>query len=122
MSIAGIPTEVAWLDATAQAELVRKKEVTPRELVDGAIARIEALNGKLNAVVTPLYTEARAAADATIPDGPFRGVPFLVKDLLAGVKGARITSASSFTKDMVSTHDSELVKRHRRAGLLICGK
>jgi amidase len=118
-----IANEVAWLDATAQAELVRKKEVTPAELVEGAIARIEALNPKLNAVVLKMYDEARAAAkSAALADGPFRGVPFLIKDLLAGVKGTRLTSGCVFSKDMVSPYDSELVARYRRAGLVFVGK
>ena len=67
--------ELAWLDATAQAELVRKKEVTSLELVEAAIARIENLNPKLNAVVRPMFELAREAAQGDLPDGPFCGVP-----------------------------------------------
>src|SRR5262245_49529358 len=74
--------ELARLDAIAQAELVRRKEVTPRGLVDAAIARVEKLNPTLNAVITPLFDKARAQANsANLPNGPFRGVPFLLKDL-----------------------------------------
>src|SRR5713101_4083192 len=74
--------ELANLDATAQAELIRRREVSPLELVDTAIAAIEKLNPQLNAVVTPLFDKARALArSGSIPDGPFRGVPFLLKDL-----------------------------------------
>ena len=70
--------ELAFLDATAQAELVRSGEVTPRELVDAAIARIERLNPKLNAVIIPLFEKARGrGAPASCPTGPFRGVPIL---------------------------------------------
>ncbi len=73
--------ELATMDATAQAELVRRRELTPLELVDAAIARIERLNPKLNAVITPLFDEARAeAASRDLPSGPFSGVPFLLKD------------------------------------------
>ena len=61
-------TDLARLDATAQAELVRKGEVTPRELVDAAIARIEKINPQLNAVITPLFEKARTQArSAAIP-------------------------------------------------------
>ncbi|MBW1888742.1 MAG: amidase, partial [Deltaproteobacteria bacterium] len=63
--------EVAFLDATAQADLVRRKEVKPIELVEAAIERIERLNPTLNAVVTPMYDLARTAANNVIPDGPF---------------------------------------------------
>jgi hypothetical protein len=71
------------LDATSQADLVRRKKVSPRELVDAAIARIEKLNPKLNAVIIPLFEKARALADSRdLPDGPFRGVPFVLKDLV----------------------------------------
>ena len=70
--------EFADFDATAQAELVRKREASPLELVDTAIARIERLNPRLNAVVTPLFDKARSQArNGPIPDGPFKGVPFL---------------------------------------------
>jgi hypothetical protein len=75
--------ELANLDATEQAELVRKKEASPLELVDAAIARIQEINPQLNAVIAPLFQKARAQAkDGPIPEGPFRGVPFLLKDLV----------------------------------------
>ncbi|HEY1741370.1 MAG TPA: amidase, partial [Acidimicrobiia bacterium] len=66
--------DLAALDATAQAELVRTKQASPAELVDAAIARIEALNPTLNAVIHERFDKARAAAKGTLPDGPFRGV------------------------------------------------
>ena len=75
--------DLAFLDATAQAELVRKKDVQPIELVEAAIDRIEKLNPKLNAVITPMYDIARRTATGTLPQGPFTGVPFLLKDLMA---------------------------------------
>src|SRR5207247_754347 len=81
------------LDATAQADLVRRREVKPIELVDAAIRRIERLNPTLNAVVTPLFDEARALA-ADPPPGRFRGVPFLMKDLQATCAGVRHTAGS----------------------------
>lgn len=114
--------EFVWLDATAQAELVRNKEVKPLELVDAAIARIERLNPQINAVVTPMYEQARKLAAAPLPEGPFTGVPFLLKDLVAMYQGVRTTSGSSFLKDFVAFSDSRLVERYKAAGLIVVGK
>ena len=110
------------LDATAQAQLVREGEVRSLELVDAAIARIERLNPELNAVITPMYDQAREAAAGDIPDGPFTGVPFLLKDLLAYWAGVRHTSGCAPLKDYVPDYDSELVVRYRKAGLIVMGK
>ena len=77
-----LPDELAFLDATAQAELVRKKAVQPIELVEAAIERIERLNPTLNAVVTSMHDNARRTATAALPQGPFSGVPFLLKVIL----------------------------------------
>ena len=115
------PDEFAFLDATAQAELVRKKEVQAIELLEGAIERVERLNPTLNAVVTTMYDQAHAAIE-DLPDGPFAGVPFLLKDLLAQYSGVRMTMGSNLFRDFVADHDSELVKRLKRAGLIILGK
>lgn len=107
--------EFAWLDATAQAELVRRNDVKPDELVDAALRRIEALDPKLNAVITPI--DPRPAQD-----GPFAGVPFLVKDLAIEIEGTRFTEGSRFLEDNVSTHTQELAARYDRAGLVTIGK
>ena len=115
--------EVAFLDATAQAELVRKGEVTARELVDAAIDRIERLNPELNAVITPLFDRAREAAADVALDAPFAGVPFLLKDVMAEYGGTPLSEGSGFLAGRyVSAEDSELVRRYRQAGLLILGK
>lgn len=115
-------TGIAALDATAQAALVRSGQVSATELVDGAIDRIERLNPQLNAVVTPLFEQARAAvADAT-PTGPFAGVPFLLKDLVVEIEGTPLREGSMFLRDHVSTFTSELVTRLRRAGLVMLGR
>jgi amidase len=106
------------LDATAQAELVRRRDVKPIELVDAAVAAIERVDPKINAIVTPLFDEARAAA-ADPPPGVFRGVPFLVKNLQATCAGARYTGGSRLFADFVSPIDTELVARFRAAGLVI---
>ena len=116
------PDDFAWMDATAQAELVRKREVKPIELVESAIARIERLNPNLNAVVTPMYALARTAAVEKLPDGIFTGVPFLLKDILGAYAGVRMTLGSKLLKDFVQDHDSELVVRLKRAGLVIVGR
>jgi len=114
--------EFAPFDAIGLAELVRRKEVKPVELVEAAIERIERLNPTLNAVVTPMYEQARAAASGRLPDGPFTGVPFLLKDLGAVYGGVRMTMGSSVMRDFVPEHDNELVVRLKRAGLIILGK
>jgi len=114
--------ELTFADATSLAQLVQAGEVEPLELVDTAIERIERLNAKLNAVVTPMYDLARAAATGDLPDGPFTGVPFLLSDLIAEYAGVRFTEASSFLKDFVPGYDSELVARLKRTGLIIMGK
>ena len=77
--------DLMQLDAIAQAELVRVGDVSPLELVDAAIEKIEKLNPALNAVVTPMFEIARKVAKGRLPDGPLKGVPFLLKDLLAEV-------------------------------------
>ncbi len=114
--------ELGRLDATAQAALVRSGEVTAAELVDAAIERIERLNPALNAVVTTVFDRARREVATGLPDGPFTGVPYLLKDLAAEDGGVRFTEGSAFLRDNVSVHDQELVVRLRRAGLVILGK
>lgn len=118
----GIADETALMDATSQAELVRKGELLPLELVDAAIERIESLNPKLNAVVTPLFDRAREVAKGPLPQGPFTGVPFLLKDLLAALAGARLTMGSRLMMNFSSPEHSELVRRLKRAGLIVLGK
>jgi len=115
--------EIAALDATAQAELVRRDQVTPTELTEWSIERIERLDSAINAVVTPAFEQAREAArDSRVAGGPFAGVPFLLKDLVVEMRGVRFSEGSRFLRDNVSTHDSELVTRLRGAGLVLLGK
>ena len=115
-------SELAGLDATRCAALVRSGELTPLELVDAAIDRAEQVNGTLNAIVTEMYDHARDTARSHSGTGIFAGVPFLVKDFLAEVEGVRFTEASSFLSDYVPAEDSELVRRFRAAGLVFIGK
>lgn len=114
--------DVFALDATAQAELVRRKEITPAELTEAAIERIERLNPRVNAVVLKTYERAREAAARPLSEGPFPGVPFLLKDLVAEEAGVPLREASGFLRDYVPREDSELVRRFRRAGLVILGR
>jgi amidase len=114
--------DTAWLDATAQAELVRNGEVSATELVEGAIARIEKLNPELNAVIHPLFDRARAEAAGSLPDGPFRGVPMLLKDLGAELAGTPFSEGTDFAGDYRSTVTQELTTRFQRAGFVVCGK
>lgn len=112
------------LDATAQAELVRTGKASPAELVDAAIARIERDNPKLNAVNIPLLQRARDAARGDLPDGPFRGVPFLIKDLELHWKGVPLHCGMQVLKDLDyrSTFDSFLLTKFLDAGFVICGR
>jgi amidase len=114
--------ELGRLDATAQAELVRQGDLTPAELLEAAVARIEQANPLLNAVVTTTFDEAARDAAHVSRDAPFAGVPYLLKDLAVEARGVRFTEGSRFLRDHVSTRDQELVTRLRRAGLLLAGK
>jgi amidase len=114
-------SELTAIDATAQAELVRRHDVKATELVEAAIEAIGKLNPILNAVVTPMFDRGLDEA-RTVGSGPFAGVPYLVKDLVVEVAGVRFTEGSNFLRDNISTFDSELVVRLRRAGLVILGK
>ena len=115
--------EYEQYDALGLADLVRRKEVTPDELLDAAIERVEARNPAVNAVTMKLYDYGRKAIADGLPDGPFRGVPFLMKDLTSPIAGVRMTRGSRFFADTPpSPADSEHVKRLKRAGLVIFGR
>jgi amidase len=114
--------DIWWLDATAQAEAVRSGAVSPAELVDGAIERIERLNPEINAVIHPLFERARAEASAPLPDGPFRGVPFLLKDFAAELEGTPFNEGTDLSGDYRSPADQLITQRFREAGFVICGK
>lgn len=117
-------TEFAELDAIGQAEIVRAGRATPLELVDAAIGRIERLNPLLNAVVAPMFEDARAAAARPLenPDSVLAGVPFLLKDLGATLAGSPQSKGSRAFRGHVSDHDTELGRRQRAAGLIVAGK
>jgi amidase len=109
-------------DGLGLAELVKKKEVSPAEVCEEAISRIEKVNPQLNAVVTPMFDLARACAAQTDSDGPFAGVPFLLKDLLESYAGVPETRGSKAFRNYIPDRDSELVTRFKRAGLVTLGK
>ena len=115
-------TEFDQYDGVGLAALVRRRGVTPEEVLEAAIARVEARNPAINAVVSRLYDEARAAIRAGLPAGPFTGVPYLLKDLGAHYTGAITSFGSRFFADYRADHDSELTARLKRAGLVIFGK
>lgn len=109
-------------DGLGLAELVRNKDVQPSELVEEAIARSERLNPKLNFVVFKDYERARRTAQGGLPKGPFAGVPFYLKDILAFAEGMPTRQAARFMPPIPWPHDSVLTARYRKAGLVILGK
>ncbi|MGQ0432585.1 MAG: amidase [Microthrixaceae bacterium] len=116
--------ELSNLDATAQAALVASGQVSPGELIEAAVERIERVNPHLNAVITPLFDSARAQAAAELPPGPFRGVPFLLKDLSCHSAGDPFHEGMAFLKERgwTEAEDTALAKRFRAAGLVVVGK
>jgi amidase len=112
------------LDATAQAELVRNKEVHPRELVEQAIERLERFDPQLNVLVHRQYERARRDADGPLPDGPFRGVPFLFKDYRCREAGESYTMGMRALRDVGfrATSDAPLALAFRAAGLIPLGR
>jgi amidase len=114
--------ETTWLDATAQAELVRRGEVTPKELVEAAIARIEAVNPELDAVIRTRFDAARLEAEGDLPDGPFRGVPILFKDLGCTVEGEVTAFGLGPLRDLKIPVTSYLAAQFRAAGFVPLGR
>jgi len=109
-------------DAVGLAQLVARGEVSAEDLLDEALDRMGRLNPTLNAVVIPMEEEARATLAAGLPEGPFAGVPFLVKDLALNYAGVRTTHGCRLFAESVPTRDSELTRRYKAAGLVIFGK
>ena len=116
-------TEYERYDGLGLAGLVKAGHVTPEELLEAAIARVEVRDPVVNAVTMPLHDYARRALAAGLPDGPFRGVPFLMKDLTAPMAGVRMTRSCRYYADAPPpTADSTHVERLKRAGLVIFGR
>jgi len=119
--------ELHAYDAIGLGELVRRRKISPSELLEDTIRRIEAVNPKLNAVICPLWDRARAEAKDRTEKGAapyerFPGVPFLLKDLTTDMKGSPFSDGSRFVHGHVSAVDSELVKRFRASGLVVAGR
>jgi amidase len=115
-------TETTWLDATAQADLVRRGEASPAELVEAAIARIEALNPQLDAVIRTSFDQARERAAGDLPDGPFRGVPILLKDIGCMVAGEATAYGVGPLADLKWPVTSYLAEQFAAAGFVVLGR
>ena len=117
-------SDLAAVDAVGTAELITSGDVTPMDVVDAAIDRIERGNPLLNAVITPLFASARAAASRPVAGDPLSGVPFLMKDALCHTKGDPYHFGMRALKEAgwVAKYDTWLAKRFRSAGLILCGK
>src|SRR3954454_10298325 len=116
--------DLAWIDATGQAELVRSGQASPAEIVEAAIARIEKLDPELNSVIHRRFDRARDEAAGTLADGPFRGVPFLIKDLSAPTAGDPMHNGMRALRDAgyVAPADNVLTSRYRGAGFVFVGR
>lgn len=110
-------------DALAVAELIRGRKIGARELLDDILARLRGANGRLNAITDFYDGELLEKSVAAAGDGPFHGIPFVVKQLMADCAGTPTTVGSRFfAKEPVAVHDSAAVARMRRAGLVIVGR
>ncbi|HBH89075.1 MAG TPA: amidase, partial [Hyphomonadaceae bacterium] len=114
--------EYTQYDAIGLAELVAKKEVSPKELMDEALSRAEKAKEELNCVSALFPDIAEAQISEGLPKGPLSGIPFMTKDLGVAVKGAPLTSGSRLFKDFVADKNSELVERYRKAGIVTFGQ
>jgi Asp-tRNA(Asn)/Glu-tRNA(Gln) amidotransferase A subunit family amidase len=116
------PEEYRRHDATGLAGLIRNREVSPAEVFAAFLSRVATANPTLNAVVLPDFDAAHAAVRAGLPDGPFRGVPYLIKDLHAPVAGLPLSHGSRLFAGSVNSFDSTTVGRLRAAGFVIAGR
>ena len=114
-------SEYDKFDALGLAELVKKGEVTPSELLDEALIRADQVNPRINAIIRPMVDLAKARAQEKFT-GPFGGVPFLLKDLIASYAGVEMTNGSRFFRGHIPSEDSEYVTRFKKAGVNIFGK
>jgi len=114
--------EYGQYDGLGLAELVRNKQVSAKELCEEAIERAQRVNDRLNAIVLPMFDIARKYVDAGLPQGPFHGVPFLLKDVHHAYKGVTMSMGSVALKDNIPDDDAEIVNRFKEAGLIAIGK
>src|SRR5580692_10905627 len=113
--------EYASYDGLGLAALVARKEVKPQELVAAAFEAIDVVNPKLNAVLQTLPDEAAAEIGVGLPQGPFAGVPFLIKELVLHAKNVPYRMGSRLADGYSLPHDTELMSRFRKAGLVLIG-
>ncbi|HEX3673738.1 MAG TPA: amidase [Rhizomicrobium sp.] len=109
------------LDAIAQAALVRERQTTALELVDAAIARIEAVNPRTDAVVAEYFDKARAQAKSSLPRGPLSGMPYLIKDLVP-IKGEITTSGSRLMARHIGETTGLMPQKAIDSGMIVVGK
>ncbi len=114
--------EYETFDGLGLAALIRQGEIGAEEVLEAAIERIEARDPKVNAVVHRLYDKARREIERGLGDGPFAGVPFLLKDLYSFCQGAPLGNGSHLFDGYTAEFDDESTQRYRRAGLVILGK
>ena len=114
--------DYASYDALGLAQLIKNKDLTATELLETAIAQAEQENPKINAIITKLYDFAHQQIQQGLPDGPFSGVPFLLKDLLGSLEGTALSNGSAALKGNISPSDSEMIARFKSSGLVIFGK
>lgn len=114
-------SEYASFDGLGLAKLVRRGEVSPAELKDAALTAIEQLNPKLNSVINILADQAEKEIQAGLPDGPFKGVPFLIKEVVLHAAGVPVNMGSRLAQGLILPHDTELMSRFRKAGLVTVG-
>src|SRR5262249_34902652 len=122
MTLTGLPSEYDKYDALGLAELIAKKQITPAELLDAVRQRVEAINPKINAFNHLFFDKAEEQIKSGLGQGPFRGVPFALKDLGQYLKGTITSYGGRVWKDQVADYDSTLVTRYKQAGLVIFGK
>jgi amidase len=118
----GLFREYENYDAVGLAELIRKGEITAKELCETAIEKIQTENPRLNAVVTPMFDIGRKTASEKLYEGAFKGVPFLLKDLMCAHAGVPLTSGCKAYRDFIPDRDSEMTARFKKAGLVVLGK
>ena len=118
----GLAAEYQQYDGLGLAQLIASKQITPLELLNAVRARAEVVNSKLNALCQQFFDKAKAQIKEGLPNGPFRGVPFVLKDLGHQLAGTPTTYASRLFKDSAYDSDSTLVTRYKQAGLVIFGK
>jgi len=122
VKLSGLAVEYDQYDGLGLAELVAKRQVTPLELLDAVRHRLDAINPRINAVAHAFFDKAAAQIKQGLAEGPFSGVPFVLKDLGQQLAGTITSYGSRVFKDNIADFDSTLVTRYKQAGLVIFAK